>query len=65
MIIELENMLIVELLLLILQDRKQQRENLLEDNADAIEKNKILNKKVYGLFIAINIDTNTKYFSTW
>ena len=27
--------------------------------ADALEKNKILNKKVYGLFIALNIDTNT------
>ena len=61
MIIELENILLIVEVTLTTSSRQEAAEGepVRRHVADALEKNKILNKKVYGLFIAINIDTNT------
>ena len=60
-IIELENILLIVEVTLTNSSRQEAAEGepVRKHVADAVEKNKILNKKVYGLFIAINIDTNT------
>ncbi len=61
LIIELENILLIVEVTLTSSSRQEAAEGepVRRHVADALEKNKILNKKVYGLFIAINIDTNT------
>ena len=59
-IIELENILLIVEVTLTNSSRQEAAEGepVRKHVADAVEKNK-KNKKVYGLFIAINIDTNT------
>ena len=60
-IIELKNILLIIEVTFTSSSRQEAAEGepVRRHVADALEQNKTLNKKVYGLFIAVNIDTNT------
>ena len=61
LVIELQNIILVVEVTFTSSSRQEAAEGepVRRHVADVIEKNKILSKKVYGLFMAINVDTNT------